>query len=296
MSAAPLRRRAPARRPPARRPAAAPRRPVPGARVVRPAGQAVLDRLLVGRLWIGLVFLLLVGIVFFNVDLLRMNRDIAATAEKAETIKRENARLRGDLARLGSSERIQTAAAQRGLVLPAAGEVRYLRANPGADGRNALARLKAGSGTAAPRPRAAGAGRAGRDRAGPGRDHDHAAGDHTPDDRAADDHHAPDRHSTATGRGRAPGRARGGAVGRAVDPARPQDRPPLRHLPTASGPGRAARRLARHREGGLAVRARRDPAGRGSRGTGRAAARSPTATGSSWPSPRTPPRCSPTRC
>ena len=154
MSAAPLRRRAPVRRPaaPARRPHAAPRRPVPGARVVRPAGQAVLDRLLVGRLWIGLVFLLLVGIVFFNVDLLRMNRDIAATAEKAETIKRENARLRGDVARLGSSERIQTAAAQRGLVLPAAGEVRYLKANPGADGRNALARLKAGSGAAVADP------------------------------------------------------------------------------------------------------------------------------------------------
>ena len=154
MSAAPLRRRAPVRRPaaPARRPHAAPRRPVPGARVVRPAGQAVLDRLLSGRLWIGLVFLLLVGIVFFNVDLLRMNRDIAATAQKAETIKRENARLRGDLARLGSSERIQTAAAQHGLVLPAAGEVRYLKSNPGADGRNALARLKAGSGTAVADP------------------------------------------------------------------------------------------------------------------------------------------------
>jgi cell division protein FtsL len=123
---------------------------MPGVRSVRPAGHAVLDRLLSGRLWIGVVFLLLVGIVFFNVDLLRMNRDIAATAQKAETIKRQNARLRGDLARLASSERIQTAAAQRGLVLPAAGEVRYLKANPDADAGNALARLKAGGGTAAP--------------------------------------------------------------------------------------------------------------------------------------------------
>jgi cell division protein FtsL len=108
-----------------------------------------MDRLLSGRLWIGLVFLLLVGIVFFNVDLLRMNRDIAATAEKAETVKRENARLRGNLARLGSSERIQTVAAERGLVLPAAGEVRYLKANPGADAKNAVRRLKAGAGSTA---------------------------------------------------------------------------------------------------------------------------------------------------
>jgi hypothetical protein len=34
-------------------------------------------------------------------------------------------------------------------VLPAAGEVRYLKANPGADAKNALARLKAGGGVAA---------------------------------------------------------------------------------------------------------------------------------------------------
>ena len=75
---------------PVRRPAARAAPPV-----ARPRGAAVLDRLLPGRLWIGLVFVLLVGIVFFNVDLLRMNRDIAATAEKAATVKRENARLRG---------------------------------------------------------------------------------------------------------------------------------------------------------------------------------------------------------
>jgi cell division protein FtsL len=151
MSAAPLRRRAPARQPaPARRPAQPVRRPAAPVRgLIRPTGAAVLDRLLSGRLWIGLVFLLLVGIVFFNVDLLRMNRDIAVTAEKAETVKRQNARLRGDLARLGSSERIQKVAADSGLVLPAPGEVRYLKPNPGADPRNALARLKAGPGAQA---------------------------------------------------------------------------------------------------------------------------------------------------
>ena len=162
MSAAPLRRRAQAR-PAAARPAAPARPAVPGrarpsparrpvapARgLVRPRGAVLLDRLLSGRLWIGLVFLLLVGIVFFNVDLLRMNRDIAVTAEKAETIKRQNARLRGDLARLGSSERIQKVAAESGLVLPAPGEVRYLKTNTGVDARNALGMLKAGPQTGA---------------------------------------------------------------------------------------------------------------------------------------------------
>lgn len=149
MGAAPLRRRAPVRQPaparpaPARRPAPVRGPAAPARGIARPAGAAVLDRLLSGRLWIGLVFLLLVGIVFFNVDLLGMNRDIARTAERSESIKRENARLRGDIARLGSSERIQKVAADGGLVLPAPGEVRYLKPNPGADARNALAQLKA---------------------------------------------------------------------------------------------------------------------------------------------------------
>lgn len=109
-----------------------------------PRGAVVLDALLRGRAWIALVFVLLAGIVFFNVDLLRMNREIALTAERAAEVERENARLRTDLARLGSSERIQRVAAARGLVLPAPGEVRYLRSDPVVDARRAAKRIKAG--------------------------------------------------------------------------------------------------------------------------------------------------------
>ena len=81
--------------------------------------------------------MLLVGIVFFNVDLLRMNREIALTAEKSTALKRDNARLRQEAALLGSSERIQEAAAELGLVLPGAGDVRYLKAHPAFDARKA---------------------------------------------------------------------------------------------------------------------------------------------------------------
>ena len=137
---------APARRPGVREPGprpghtGAPRRlPAPPL----PRGAQVLDALLRGRAWIALVFVLLAGIVFFNVDLLRMNRDIAVTAERAAKVERENARLRTDLARLGSSERIQRVAAERGLVLPAPGEVRYLRSNPAVDARRAAKRIDA---------------------------------------------------------------------------------------------------------------------------------------------------------
>jgi cell division protein FtsL len=103
----------------------------------------VLDRLLTGRIWIGLVGVLLAGIVFFNVDLLQMNREITQMADKAAEIKRQNDRLRHDYARLASSERIQEAAATLGLVYPAAGEVRYLESNPKLDAHNASNRIVA---------------------------------------------------------------------------------------------------------------------------------------------------------
>jgi cell division protein FtsL len=113
----------------------------PFARSLRGRTAKVLDALLSGRGWIALIGVLLVGIVFFNVDLLRMNRDIAQNAEKASALKRQNARLRLDVARLGSSERIQKAAADLGLVLPAPGEVRYLKARPALDARRAAKRI-----------------------------------------------------------------------------------------------------------------------------------------------------------
>jgi cell division protein FtsL len=120
-----------------------------------PRGARVLDALLTGRLWIGLIGVLLAGIVFFNVDLLQMNREITQMADKATAIKRENDRLRHDYARLASSERIQEAALALGLVYPAAGEVRYLESKPKRDAHNASKRIAPPSGTATPAPVAA---------------------------------------------------------------------------------------------------------------------------------------------
>ena len=143
----------PARR---QRPRVAAPRAVP--RAVRARGESLLDSLLRGRAWIALVGLLLVGIVFFNVDLLRLNRSIAVTSEKSEQVSRENAQLRRELARLGSSERVQKAALQRGLVLPSPGDVRF-RDIDKRDDRRALANLKqsgggeaAGPGSPTPEP------------------------------------------------------------------------------------------------------------------------------------------------
>ena len=117
-----------------------PPRAVP--RAVRARGESVLDALQQGQAWIALVALLLVGIVFFNVDLLRLNRSIAVTSDQAGGVARENAQLRRELARLDSSERVQRAALQRGLILPAPGDVRFRRAG-GRDGGQAVDNMRA---------------------------------------------------------------------------------------------------------------------------------------------------------
>ena len=109
----------------------------PFARAARARTSRMLDALLSGRGWIALVFLLLAGIVFFNVDLLQMNRDIARNSEKISALKRENARLLLDQARLANSERIQEEAASSGWRCRRPGEVRYLKARPSEDARRA---------------------------------------------------------------------------------------------------------------------------------------------------------------
>jgi cell division protein FtsL len=151
---APARHAAPSRTTaPARRVSGRPRPAAPAARgVALPRGARVLDALLTGRIWIGLIGVLLAGIVFFNVDLLQMNREITQMADKAAQIKRENDRLRHDYARLASSERIQEAAAALGLVYPAAGEVRYLDSKPKLDAHNASKRIIAPSEEVTPEP------------------------------------------------------------------------------------------------------------------------------------------------
>lgn len=122
----------------------------PFARMARVRTSRILDALLTGRGWIALVFLLLAGIVFFNVDLLQMNRDIAQNSERISTLKRENARLLLEEARLANSERVQEEAAALGLVLPAPGDVRYLKARPSLDARRASRKMAPPSGAYVP--------------------------------------------------------------------------------------------------------------------------------------------------
>ena len=77
--------------------------------------------------WSCCVGLLLAGVVFLNVRLLELDGTIARDAAQVSSLRQENGALRLRAARLGSSERIQQAAAQRGFVWPAPGAVRHVR-------------------------------------------------------------------------------------------------------------------------------------------------------------------------
>ncbi len=87
----------------------------------------VLDRLIRGRAWIGILAVGLIGIVFMQVSMLRLNAGIGAAVEKTSTLERQNSALRASISELNAGERIATEALQLGLVLPS-GTPRFLNA------------------------------------------------------------------------------------------------------------------------------------------------------------------------
>ena len=86
-----------------------------------------LDRLLRGRGWIALIGLALIGLVFMQVSMLKMNAGIGQSVEHAGVLERQNADLRGTVSQLSSEERIQRSAADMGMVMPPAGDIRFLQ-------------------------------------------------------------------------------------------------------------------------------------------------------------------------
>lgn len=133
--------------PAARRPAtararssAAPARPraialpsIAGLRIPRPSlhvstGVAALRRVLSGRGVIVVLGVTLLGLVFLQVSLLRLNSAISVNVEKAAGLERANAQARATMSKLDAGRRIQAAAGRLGLVMPAAGSICFLDA------------------------------------------------------------------------------------------------------------------------------------------------------------------------
>jgi cell division protein FtsL len=112
-----------------------------GRRAMRIGDARLLDRLVRGRTWIAIVAAALIGIVFMQVSMLKLNAGVSRAVTAADTLERQNSTLRADISKLGSGERVQDAAANQGMVTPAAGNVHYLNA-AGANAARASAAIK----------------------------------------------------------------------------------------------------------------------------------------------------------
>jgi hypothetical protein len=153
-------RAAPARKAPTRRSAAAPapsRRPgrasnsgatrrsqitpIPGRLVAvgvgRTAGavgeladSGLMVRLTRGRLWIGVLATLLVGIVALNVTALGFNASSSKVSRAADELRRANLALHARIAGELSIPEVQAAAAELGLARPSTNAIRYVHPDP----------------------------------------------------------------------------------------------------------------------------------------------------------------------
>ena len=84
------------------------------------------ERLVRGNGWVALLAVLLLGIVFMQVHMLKLNAGISRAVESAGTLERQNAQLRQEVSQLGAADRIEEAAGMFGMVMPQPGSVRYL--------------------------------------------------------------------------------------------------------------------------------------------------------------------------
>jgi HAMP domain-containing protein len=107
------------------------------------ANSGLVVRLTRGRLWIGALAVLLVGIVALNVMALSLNAASSKTGRQADALKQQNSALRAQLAGEVSSQKVQRLATSLGLVFPAPGDIRYLERASG-DAAEAARRLRSG--------------------------------------------------------------------------------------------------------------------------------------------------------
>jgi hypothetical protein len=107
------------------------------------ADSGLFIRLTRGRLWIGLLACLLVGIVAVNVLALSFSATSSRSAAAADQLERQNSAERARIARSLSNGEVQSAAAKLGLSIPGPDSINYLKASPD-DAAVAAKRLRDG--------------------------------------------------------------------------------------------------------------------------------------------------------
>jgi cell division protein FtsL len=142
--------------PPRPRRVSGPARPAPAARPARAAGglalgvagsldslasNRLLDRLIRGRVWIGIVAFALIGIVTLQLGLLRLNSGIGRSLEREASLQRQNAALSVENSELAAGSRVESQAEQLGMRLVSVGGLQFLGSHARADISHALAAL-----------------------------------------------------------------------------------------------------------------------------------------------------------
>lgn len=146
----PPKRKAPARRPATKRaPAARPKLAVVAGRTAGAVRQlpdsGLVVRMTQGRLWIGVLGVLLVGIVGLNVATLSFAATSGKVDEAITALEKENSMLESRAAQHYSTARVRGEAAELGLAMPTTEEPKLIEAKPG-DVATAAARLAAAGG------------------------------------------------------------------------------------------------------------------------------------------------------
>ncbi len=130
------------------RPATQPQRPAIGRapapapftqHVTRLVDHSLLDRLIRGRAWIGLIGFALIGIVAMQVTLLKLNAGIGRSVQRVTVLQRQSSALAAEVAGLSAAQRVQAQATGLGMVYAPPNDVRYLHTSPGDAARAATA-------------------------------------------------------------------------------------------------------------------------------------------------------------
>jgi hypothetical protein len=136
-------RRAPARRRVARR---IPASSAPlGARVLgyirALPDHALLDRVIRGRAWIPILGVMLAGIVFMQVEVLKLGANMGRAIQRGTALQSTNEQLRASVATLADDQRIERLAASRGMLMPTPAGVGFLSAASGTHAQRAIANI-----------------------------------------------------------------------------------------------------------------------------------------------------------
>jgi hypothetical protein len=93
------------------------------------SSSAFVDRLIRGRLWIGLLAFALIGIVAMQLLVLKLNTGIGRTLGHVATLQRENAQLNIEDSMYSSENRVAPLATAAGMTLAPAGTVHFVTAS-----------------------------------------------------------------------------------------------------------------------------------------------------------------------